>query len=115
MYKRQGYALTKYSFKGKNLMFAVIMLTMMIPGQVLYVPLFTMISGMGWTNTYSSVAVSYTHLDVYKRQWYSSKYSSSLPKPTMPTPMPISRGRRNSRFLLKSLNRLPGNMVLTLH
>ena len=52
-----GYALTKYSFKGKNLMFAVIMLTMMIPGQVLYVPLFTMISGMGWANTYSSVVL----------------------------------------------------------
>lgn len=52
-----GYALTKYEFKCKNLMFAVIMLTMMIPGQVLYVPLFTLINGMGWANTYSSVVL----------------------------------------------------------
>ena len=52
-----GYALAKFSFKGKNLMFAVIMGTMMIPGQVLYIPQFSMMTVFGWANRYEAVIV----------------------------------------------------------
>ena len=33
------------------------MMTMMIPGQVLYVPLFTLMNKIGWANTYQSVVL----------------------------------------------------------
>ncbi len=52
-----GYALSKFEFKGKGLIFGVIMMTMMIPGQVLYVPLFTLMNKIGWANTYQSVVL----------------------------------------------------------
>lgn len=50
-----GFALGKYQFKMKNLMFTGIMITMMIPAQVLYVPLFTMMNRLGWVNSYQAV------------------------------------------------------------
>lgn len=52
-----GYALAKYEFKGKGLIFTLIMMTMMIPGQVMYVPLFTLMNKIGWANTYQSVVL----------------------------------------------------------
>ena len=50
-----GYALAKFNFKGKGLTFGIIMVTMMIPGQVMYVPLFTLMNKIGWANTYQAV------------------------------------------------------------
>lgn len=52
-----GYALAKFHFKGRNLIFALIMGTMMIPAQVLYIPQFTMMTSIGWANEYKAVIV----------------------------------------------------------
>lgn len=52
-----GYALTKYQFKGKGLFFALIMVTMMIPSQIMYVPLFTLMNTIGWANSYQAVVL----------------------------------------------------------
>ena len=55
LFSAAGYALAKYEFKGKNLIFAFIMGSMMIPAVVMYVPLFEMMIKMQMTDTYSSV------------------------------------------------------------
>ncbi len=52
-----GYALAKFHFKGRNLIFALIMGTMMIPAQVLYIPQFTMMTSIGWANTFKAVII----------------------------------------------------------
>ncbi len=52
-----GYALAKFNFKGKNIIFALIMGTMMIPAQVLYIPQFTMMTAIGWADKYRAVIV----------------------------------------------------------
>lgn len=52
-----GYALAKFDFKGKNLIFALIMGTMMIPSQVLYIPQFTMMTAFGWADKFRAVIV----------------------------------------------------------
>lgn len=52
-----GYALAKFNFKGKNIIFALILGTMMIPAQVLYIPQFTMMTAIGWTNKFRAVIV----------------------------------------------------------
>ncbi len=52
-----GYALAKFKFKGKNIIFALIMGTMMIPAQVLYIPQFTMMTAIGWADKYRAVIV----------------------------------------------------------
>lgn len=46
-----GYAFAKLRFKGNNILFGVILATMMIPLQVTIVPVFMLIRGMGLSDT----------------------------------------------------------------
>lgn len=55
LYSAAGYVLAKFEFKGKGLIFGFIMLSMMIPPQVMYVPLFQLFVTAGLTNTYVAV------------------------------------------------------------
>lgn len=55
LYSSAGYALAKFNFKGKKLIFGFIMLSMMIPSQILYVPLFRLIIGIDMADTYAAV------------------------------------------------------------
>lgn len=57
LHSMAGYALTKYKFKGQGAFFALIMVTMMIPAQVMYVPLFTLMNNIGWANSYQAVVL----------------------------------------------------------
>lgn len=47
-----AYALSKLNFPGKNLIFKVVLGSMMIPGILLLIPTFAMMYGWGWVNTY---------------------------------------------------------------
>ncbi len=47
-----GYALAKMAFPGKRILFGMVMVTLMVPGVVTFVPLFVMISRLGLVNTY---------------------------------------------------------------
>lgn len=47
-----GYAFGKKVFPGRNILFWLLLMTMMLPNQVLVIPLFIMISDFGWTNSY---------------------------------------------------------------
>ena len=50
-----AYALGKFNFKGKDVIFVAILLTMMLPAQAKMVPLFEIMAGLNWTNTYQAV------------------------------------------------------------
>ncbi|MEE1807742.1 carbohydrate ABC transporter permease [Streptomyces sp. BE133] len=50
-----GYAFTKYRFKGRDALFAMLMLGLVIPTQVTLVPLFKMMAELHWLNTYQAV------------------------------------------------------------
>src|SRR5258708_9385792 len=50
-----GYARAKYAFRGKKLIFNVILGTVLIPSTVLVLPLYLLMSGLHLTNTYWSV------------------------------------------------------------
>ncbi|MFI6638368.1 carbohydrate ABC transporter permease [Streptomyces sp. NPDC050504] len=54
-----GYGLAKYRFRGRGLLLGVILATMMIPFQVLLVPLFQMMASVGWINTYQAVILPF--------------------------------------------------------
>lgn len=55
LYSMAGYALTKFQFRGKKLFFTIVMITLMMPPQVTYIPRFMLISRIGWVDTYQSV------------------------------------------------------------
>ncbi len=50
-----GYAFAKFEFKGKNLLFFIILLTMMIPPQVNIIQLFFLMRELHLVNTYSAL------------------------------------------------------------
>ena len=50
-----GYALAKYEFRGRNLVFGTILGGVLVPGTATALPLFLLFSQMGIANTYWSV------------------------------------------------------------
>ncbi|GIF04084.1 carbohydrate ABC transporter permease [Actinoplanes siamensis] len=50
-----GYALAKFDFPGKGLVFNVILAGVLVPGVILAIPQYLLLSGIGLTNTYWAV------------------------------------------------------------
>lgn len=54
-----GYGLATYRFRGRGVLLGVVLVTMMIPMQVLLVPLFQMMASVGWIDTYQAVILPF--------------------------------------------------------
>ncbi len=53
-----GYAFARLPFFGKNVLFLLILATLIIPFQILFVPLYLMLAGWGgWLNTFAALIV----------------------------------------------------------
>ncbi|MEV5583080.1 carbohydrate ABC transporter permease [Streptomyces parvus] len=52
-----GYAFAKYGFKGRDLLFGLLMLGLVIPNQVTVIPLFQLMADWQWLNTYQAVVL----------------------------------------------------------
>lgn len=52
-----GYAFARYEFKGKNIIFLIFLATMMIPFQVIMIPLFIEVHWMGMYNSYAGLII----------------------------------------------------------
>lgn len=54
-----AYAFARYKFKGKNLSFGLIMATMMVPAQLVFLPIFIMFSKWRMVNSYFSLIIPF--------------------------------------------------------
>lgn len=54
-----GYGLGVYNFKGKNVLLVLVLFIMMIPLQILILPLYTMMTGIGVMNTFWGVLLPF--------------------------------------------------------
>lgn len=52
-----GYALARIRFPGRNMMFWLVLSTMMVPGVVLLVPQYVMLARLHWVNTFQGLIV----------------------------------------------------------
>ena len=52
-----GYTFAKYEFWGRNVLFLLLISTLMIPIQVIMVPEFLIVSRLGWVDTYWGVVI----------------------------------------------------------
>ena len=50
-----AYALARIPFKGRGVVFAMILAGLMVPGQVTFIPVYLMIAGLDWDNTYQAL------------------------------------------------------------
>ncbi|GHV94274.1 sugar ABC transporter permease [Spirochaetia bacterium] len=54
-----GYGLAKFRFKGRNVVFMCIMMTMMIPFETIMVPLYMVVLRLGMQNTYQGLIIPF--------------------------------------------------------
>src|SRR5690606_22287323 len=52
-----GYAFARIKFRGRDLIFAALLGTMMIPGESLVIPQYLIVQRLGWLNTYQGLIV----------------------------------------------------------
>lgn len=52
-----AFAFSKYTFKGRDLIFAMLLATMMVPGEITVPTLYILFSKLGWLNTYQGLIV----------------------------------------------------------
>ena len=50
-----AYAFAQLEFRGKNLLFLLLVATMMVPGEILTIPNFVTLARLGWINTYKAM------------------------------------------------------------
>lgn len=54
-----GYALAKLEFRGKKLLFVLVLATLMVPGIVTFVPLFVLTANLGLVNSYPGLILPF--------------------------------------------------------
>ena len=54
-----GYALAKLEFPGKRVLFTLVLVTLMIPGVVTFIPLFVVVSKLGLVSTYPALILPF--------------------------------------------------------
>ena len=54
-----AYGFAKYNFKGKNIMFMCVLLVMMVPLELLMLPMYTQVNAMGLRNSYAGVMIPF--------------------------------------------------------
>ncbi len=50
-----GYAFAKFRFKGNDKLFFLLILTLLVPSKAIMVPLYIVVKGLGWINTYKAL------------------------------------------------------------
>lgn len=75
-----GYGFARLKFKGSDVLFFIFILTMMVPPQVNIVPLFGLMSKLGWINTYQALIVPalFGGFGVFLMRQYFLNFSSEL-------------------------------------
>jgi multiple sugar transport system permease protein len=50
-----GYVLAKFDFPGRDVLFVLILATMMVPVEVTFIPLYILMADLGWVNSYQGL------------------------------------------------------------
>ena len=73
-----GYGFAMYEFKGKNLFFVLVLLVMMVPTEVILLPLYRLIIKMGLINSTTGIVLPY--LVIPMLVFFFRQYLSGVPK-----------------------------------
>lgn len=105
-----AFAFDKMKFYGKNVLFTIIMATMMIPGEILLMPNFVTLTSLGWINKYQALIIP----------WIASAFSIFMFKQyftTVPKELYYAArmdGSGDFKFLIHILIPLTKPMIITI-
>jgi len=75
-----GYALSRFHFKGKYWIVALMLITQMFPLVMLVAPIFKMLSPLGLTNSLTGLVIVYTAFNVPFATFLMQSYFDGIPK-----------------------------------
>jgi ABC-type glycerol-3-phosphate transport system permease component len=75
-----GFARRRFRFKYRNAMFAIMLFSLMLPVQALYIPQFIMMAKYGLLNTRTGVILLYTAISITMSTFLMKTYFSQLPE-----------------------------------
>ncbi len=52
-----GYSFAKFHYRGRNVLFFAVLATLMIPLEVIYVPLYALVFDLGWVNSFAGLII----------------------------------------------------------
>jgi multiple sugar transport system permease protein len=52
-----GYSFAKFNYRGRNVLFFLVLATLMIPLEVIYVPLYALVFKLGWVNSFAGLII----------------------------------------------------------
>lgn len=75
-----AFGFARLHFRGRDTLFFVFLLTMMIPAQVLVVPLFSLVQKLGWLDTYAGLIIPYPYLSTAFGTFLLRQYFITIPR-----------------------------------
>ena len=75
-----AFGFSRLRWRGRDTLFFVFLLTMMIPAQVLIVPLFTFVQKLGWLDTYWGLIIPYPYLSTAFGTFLLRQFFITLPQ-----------------------------------
>lgn len=75
-----AYGFARMQFRGRDGLFFAFLLTMIIPAQVMIVPLFFIVHKLGWLNTYWGLVIPYPYVSTAFGTFLLRQFFLSLPK-----------------------------------
>jgi multiple sugar transport system permease protein len=75
-----AFGFSRLSWRGRDTLFFVFLLTMMIPAQVLIVPLFILVHDLGWLDTYWGLIIPYPYLSTAFGTFLLRQFFITLPR-----------------------------------
>jgi ABC-type glycerol-3-phosphate transport system permease component len=52
-----GYSFAKFRYRGRNAAFVIVLATLMIPVEIIYVPLYTLVYQLGWVDSFAGLII----------------------------------------------------------
>jgi len=75
-----AFGFSRLQFRGRNAIFFLFLLTMMVPGQVLIVPLYLIVHRFGWLDTYWGLIVPYQYLNTAFGTFLLRQFFVTIPR-----------------------------------
>lgn len=72
-----GYAISHFRFPGRKLVYAMVLVSMMVPFQLLITPIYIQVVNFGWTNTMKSIIIPFLAQSIYI--FLTKQYFDSFP------------------------------------
>jgi ABC-type glycerol-3-phosphate transport system permease component len=74
-----AYALSRFRFRGRGLAGLLILVTQMIPGTILIIPLYLIFKSLGLVNTYPALIIAYATIGLPFCIWMLKGYFDAIP------------------------------------